>query len=127
MIIRRVDDDGDFVFGHGLADYLTENEAIALLVKQRLWLWLGEWFLNIEAGANWPAILGTRPPALREADREIRRIVSDTPGVVAITQFDMSFDHSIFMVQVVMAVTTEFSTLVPINITQAYGLARRAA
>jgi hypothetical protein len=127
MIIRRVDEDGDFVFGHGLADYLTENEAIALLVTQRLWLWLGEWFLDTSAGINWPAILGTRPPALRLAESEIRRIVRDTPGVEDITTFDMTFEHSIFMVQVYMEVTTEFSTGVPIEFTQAYELSRRAA
>jgi hypothetical protein len=127
MIIRRVDEDGDFVFGHGLADYLTENEAIALLVKQRLWLWLGEWFLNITAGVNWPAILGTRPPALRLAETEIRRVVENTPGVEEITAFDMTFDHAIFMVQVYIEVTTEFSTGVPISHTQAYEVSRRAA
>lgn len=110
MIIRRVDENGDFVFGHGLADYLTQNEAIELLLRQRLWLWLGEWFLDITAGVNWPAILGTRPPALRLAETEIRRIILDTPGVVRITAFDMNFDHRTFMVTIVVRITTEFST-----------------
>jgi hypothetical protein len=109
MIMRREDENGDFVFGHSMADYLTENAAIALLLENRLLLWLSEWFLDITAGVNWPAILGSMPPATTLLEAEVRRCVRDTEGVVAINNLQMTFDHRTFTVDMSLNVMTEYS------------------
>jgi hypothetical protein len=118
MIIRREDENGDFVFGHGMADYLTENAAISLLVTQRLLLWLGEWFLDIGAGVNWPAILGSMPPAVNLLEAEVRRCVRETDGIVAINNLQMAFDHRSFTVDMSLDVTTEFGNEIVIHFVQ---------
>lgn len=110
MIIRREDINGDFVFGHGLADYLTENEAIALLVKDRLLLWLAEWFLDITQGANWTMILGKKPPPILLAEQEVRRIVLGTTDVTAVTKLSVSFDHTTFIVAMSCEISTVYTT-----------------
>ena len=110
MIIRREDINGDFVFGHGLADYLTENEAIALLVKDRLLLWLAEWFLDVTQGANWTMILGRKPPPILLAEQEVRRIVLGTTDVTAVTKLNVSFDHTTFIVAMTCEISTVYTT-----------------
>jgi hypothetical protein len=110
MIIRREDISGDFVFGHGLADYLTENEAIALLVKDRLLLWLAEWFLDISQGANWTMVLGKKPPPILLAEQEVRRIVLGTTDVTAVTKLSVTFDHTTFIVTMVCEISTIYTT-----------------
>ena len=114
MIIRRQDVNGDFVFGHGLADYLTNDEAVALLLKQRLWLWLGEWFLDVTAGVNWWQVLGTRPPALLLAEQELRRIASTTEDVVRVTGLSLSFDHTTFVADITAQIVTVNSSAVQV-------------
>jgi hypothetical protein len=109
MIMRREDENGDFVFGHSMADYLTENAAIALLLENRLMLWLSEWFLAITEGVNWPAILGSMPPATRLLEAEVRRCVLATEGVEAINNLQMTFDHRTFTVDMSLNVMTDYS------------------
>ena len=110
MIMRREDANGDFVFGHGMSDYLTENAAIALLLENRLLLWLGEWFLDISAGVNWPAIIGTKPAALRQAETEVRACAISTVGVERVDNLQIDVDHRTYTVDLYLEITTEFST-----------------
>lgn len=92
MRYRKLDNNGDYCFGHGLADFHEDSpEAVAQAVKTRLRLFTGEWFLDSAEGTPWTqAVLGrhtaeTRAPALRE------RILG-TAGVTALTAFEAGFD-----------------------------------
>ena len=118
MIMRREDINGDFTFGHGLADYLTENAAIAQLVKDRLVLWLGEWFLDITQGVNWPMILGSKPPAVLLAEQEVRRVVLATTDITNVTSVTLAFDHTTFKVDMTCVVSTVYTTGVLIQFQQ---------
>ena len=118
MMIRRIDENGDFVFGHGSADYLTGDPAIALLIEQRLQLWLGEWFLDVTAGVNWWMILGSRPPALILAEQEIRECVAATEGVAQVNSLTVTFSHQTFIAGVSGSVTTVNSNVLLFNIQQ---------
>lgn len=92
MRYRKLDDDGDYSFGHGSADlYQDSPEAVAQAVKTRLLLFAGEWFLDTAEGTPWAqAVLGkhtaeTCGPALRER-------ILDTEGVTEIVSFEAVFD-----------------------------------
>ena len=110
MIVRRQDANGDFVFGHGLNDYLVGNDAVAQLIEDRLLLWLGEWFLDISEGVDWPSVLGTKPPAMNEAEIAVRECVRATETVTDITDFAMAFDHRTFTVDMFVEVSTIYTT-----------------
>lgn len=125
MIIRREDIDGDWVFGHSLADYLTENDAIALLLKDRLLLWFGEWFLDVTAGVHWPLILGIKPPQILLAEQEVRRIVLATEGVTQVTQLTISFSHETFTADMTVEVSTIYTTGVLIQFQQTLQVGRQ--
>lgn len=66
-------------------------EAVGQHVRQRLKTFYGEWFLNTEVGVPWlDRILGRRyDPALAEA--VVKAEILNTPGVVEITSFSVSF------------------------------------
>lgn len=53
MKIRNLNDRGDWLFGKGLQDYLTSQDAIALDIKTYLKLWTGNAFFALQAGVNW--------------------------------------------------------------------------
>lgn len=50
MRYRRMDAQGETLFGHGLDDYATGAEAVALAVRGRLLLLRGEWWEERDAG-----------------------------------------------------------------------------
>jgi hypothetical protein len=81
MRYRKLDDDGDFLFGHGAQDFWTNvPDAPAQAVMTRLMLFVGDWFLDTSDGMDWnQKVLGkftavSRDPAIQE------RILG-TPGV----------------------------------------------
>lgn len=47
---RKLDEYGDYVFGHGLADFYKDAEAVAQAVKTRLLLLYGEWWEDTDGG-----------------------------------------------------------------------------
>lgn len=92
MRVRKLGPTGDFVFGGGRANfYVDQPEGVAQVVKTRLALWLGEWFLNLNEGTDWMgSVLGNRTAALR--DPMIRARVLGTPGVTDIEGYSSTFE-----------------------------------
>ncbi len=87
MIIRNLDSDGDWMFGSGQADYLTQNPAIGLNVKTRLLSWLNDCFFDLQAGIDWLNRLGNKnQEALLSLD--MRRVILKSFGVTGILTFD---------------------------------------
>lgn len=89
--------DGDLEIPLRLAAGL---EAVAIGVRSRLLLFAGEWFLDLAAGVPYlpglgvderAALLGQRYDALRTR-AAFRREILATPGVVALTALQTSFD-----------------------------------
>lgn len=89
MLYRKLDADGDLVFGHGLKDYYQDNvEAIAQSVKTRLQLWRGEWYLNTQEGTPYmQEVLGKNTKDL--AIRALQTRILDTEGVTSIKDFQI--------------------------------------
>lgn len=105
MRVRKMDSGGDRVFGRGRLDFLADSaEAVALLVKARLGLWTGEWFLDVTEGTQWiDGILGHNTRATRDA--VIRERILGTPGVRALLSYSSS------LVSRRLSVTTTIDTI----------------
>lgn len=88
--VRRLDDDGDITtsgvqFLHGLDD-------ITQTIETRLALFLGEYFRDITDGTPWfEQVLG-KNTNLNTSAAVLRNRISQTPGVVRLTSFNMDFD-----------------------------------
>lgn len=82
-----------------------ELAAIAQQVAIRLRTFLGEWFADTTKGVPWlQQILGGKNLAL--AVTLLREVVQMTPGVLSITQLDVSFDDARLLTLTLRATTT---------------------
>jgi hypothetical protein len=101
LICRRLVND-DIVIGHGVADYLTGDDAIVQTVRCELRLILGEWFLDVTRGVPWirnantgvQPILGRFPADLTYAEVTIKAAILRVDGVKSLTSFALDFNHS---------------------------------
>jgi hypothetical protein len=115
MITRRLDSNFDMTFGHGLADFLTETEAIGQNIKTRLLLILPEWFLNITEGTPWRSILGVRFDR-NYSETALRKRILETDGVTKITMFKLAVNSSTRKAVLSVTVETIYSTLVSVQV-----------
>jgi hypothetical protein len=90
MKYRRLSSTGDYVFGGGKEDYLTDREAVAQAIKTKLLLLLGEWWEDTEDGLPlFQEILRQRatPDRVRAVDLLIRERMSRVPHVTDVETY----------------------------------------
>ena len=116
MLIRKRDENGDIYIGHSLVDFLSGDQAIAELLKRRIMLWLGEWFLNVTEGVDWANILGCRPAQVIYLERQMRSVILGTQGVESIQSYDQTFDHRTDGASVTASILTENNTTLALTI-----------
>lgn len=92
MLYRKLDKDGDFSLGHGMADYFA-NEAlgVAQAVKTRLGLLSGEWFLDLQEGTPYAThVFGKQTQ--ETYDPILRRRILQTEGVRELLSYESSWN-----------------------------------
>lgn len=92
MRYRKLDQNGDMVFGHGTNDYYKDQlECVAQSLLTRLQLWRKDWYLDTQDGTPYmQEILGknTQSTALRALQERIL----DTEGVTGIVSISVNTD-----------------------------------
>jgi len=108
MRYRKTDAAGDMTFGGGGRDFWHDvPEAPAQAALSRLYLFLGEWFLDTSDGTAWKTrVLGKYTADTR--DPEIRARVLDTPGVTAIDAYESDLSRGDRRFAVAMTLTTAY-------------------
>lgn len=97
MKYRRLDENWDYVFGHGKNDYLEGREAVGQAVKSRLLLLYGEWWEDLEDGLPlFERILASSGSDAnkRAVDIIFARRIGDTTGVLNVSWYDSTFDRN---------------------------------
>lgn len=89
MIIRQLDQTGDWTFGKGKNNFLTQNSAIGLNISTRLNSWLNDCFFAMTAGIDWLNRMGLKNQK-QLLENDIRRIITQSYGVTAILSFSIS-------------------------------------
>ena len=90
MIVRALDENGDWTFGKGKNNYLKDREALKQSVKTRLYCFLGDCFFDISDGIDWFNRLGEKDQLALQLDVSAR--ILNTEGVTGISLFQASFD-----------------------------------
>lgn len=108
MRYRKLDADGDMVFGGGQAAfYRDQPEAPAQAVQTRLALRTGEWFLDTSAGTPWNTkVLGKFTASVRDAT--LRKRIIGTQGVTEITAYSSTFDPATRKFSVEATISTAY-------------------
>ena len=86
--------DGEMELAGGQLTVITDSEALAQALVNRLKLYLESWFITPQSGVDWPDILNSKPvlpdriePILKDALRRDSRVIK-------IRKFELSFDNA---------------------------------
>jgi hypothetical protein len=87
MRCRALDSTGDYTFGHGRDDFLADQpELVRQLIRTRLLLMSGEWFLDVTEGTPYQTEIVGEHTQLTY-DVAIQSRITGTPGVLQITSY----------------------------------------
>lgn len=92
---RKLTDNGDYTFGRGEQNFITNAEAVAQAIKTRLALLKNEWWENTSDGLPlFQNILGVRGTQenKKSADLLIQERIAETTGVKGIKNFESIID-----------------------------------
>jgi hypothetical protein len=110
MRVRQQDANGDMTFGLGSLNYFVNNSAaVAQIIKTRLGLFLGEYWLDTTQGTDWyGSVLGTKTEITRDA--EITAQILGVKGVAEILSYNSVYDPSKRTFSITGSVMTIYST-----------------
>lgn len=110
MRYRKLDENGDYSFGGGQADFFRDSpETVGQAVKTRLLLWKEEWFLDIDEGTAYlQGIIGKHDQATRDA--VVRSRILDTEGVTGIESLESTIDRETRKLSVSAVIDTIYGT-----------------
>lgn len=95
MRVRQLSPTGDMTFGQSAANYLVDTpEAVAQIVKTRLLLVTGEWFLDVTDGTPWTTE-GQGARAANTFDAMIQSRILSSPGVTEIVNYASSITNRV--------------------------------
>lgn len=92
MMFRNLTTTGDWTFGKGKQNYLTDNAAILMNLKTRLLSFIDDCFFAADQGIDWFNLLG-------EKNRDViiiatKYIINNTYGITAIINVDFYINSS---------------------------------
>ncbi|MGH8786838.1 MAG: hypothetical protein ACREYA_17365 [Cupriavidus necator] len=110
MRYRKLDADGDYVFGGQQADFYKDSpEAVGQAVLTRLRLLRGEWFLDKTEGTPWATeVLGKYTGGTYDA--AIRQCILGTQGVLSLDAYSSSLDTENRALSVSATINTIYGT-----------------
>lgn len=105
-----VDENNDLVFKDGDLVFSTGIDAVVQACRIAIQMFMGEWFLNLDAGLPyWESILGQKPAvAIQAATIYVRRELELVDGVVAVTKLEVTYVRETRTLKVEWQVDTEF-------------------
>lgn len=108
MRIRKVDENGDYVFGRGADNFhVNVPDGPALLASERLSLWRGEWYQDVTDGTPYrERVLGRHTETTR--DLVLRARILGTEGVTAIDAYDAAQNRDTRKLSVSATVSTAY-------------------
>lgn len=108
-ICRAIDSNGDWLFGKGKNDYITNNAEIAQDIQTRLLSFLGDCFFDATAGIDWFNFLSgsKNQNALNLA---VNSTILNTAGVQGMIQLSVNLS-SVRIFNVQYRVQTVYSSL----------------
>ena len=124
MIERALSATGDWTFGLGKQNYLSDQSAIIQDIRTRLYEFLNDAFWNMPAGIDWPRLLGT-PGMKQEITITCRSIILQTYGVKAVNSISSLVDavtrNLVLSFNINTLYTSNFSIQLQLNIAKIRG------
>ena len=88
MIVRALDENGDWLFGKGKQDYLVNQSAVEQSIRTRLSMFLGDCFFATNQGIDWFNLLGSKSQL--QLNLAVSAVLLNTTNVTGILQLSSS-------------------------------------
>lgn len=122
MKYRKMTASGDYMFGQGSLDYISEREAVGQSVKTRLKLLLGEWWEDLEDGLPLFQVIllqrGTEE-GKQTIDLLIQERILGTVHVTGINSFESEINHRQYQANII--IDTEYGQIADTEILEVGG------
>ena len=90
----KINDENELIISNGDLVLTTEdNDAIPQHLRQRLRVLKGEWFLDRTIGLPYFDLIMEKNPSSKLVAAVFKKTILDTPGVLKLNSFDLSFDR----------------------------------
>lgn len=109
-IIRRLDNNHDWCFGRGRADYLRNIDEVAQDIQTKLLEWKWNYFKDYERGIDWRFFLGHKNTKSL-LDEAIKDTVKNIEEVTDITDYKTELNTSDRTYKISLQVTTIYGDL----------------
>ena len=84
---------GDLLLTSGDLTLVKKIDAVKQYAANRLLMYLGEYFLDVEEGLPWFEQLLRKNVSPILIDSILKTYIIDTPGIVQLAEFDFDFDR----------------------------------
>ena len=108
MRYRKLDLNGDMIFGSGRNDYYTDIEAVQQACKTRMLLLRGEWWENQADGLPFFQQIGGTFNNLDAIKKIIRERLQGTEKVVSVTNLEVGLNKDTRVLSFSANVQTEY-------------------
>lgn len=92
MSFRNLDKNGDWTWGSGKNNYVSQSQEIALNIKTRILSFLGDCFFAPAEGIDWWHLLEYNKQA--ELENAVMATIAETEGVESVKQVDSFINSS---------------------------------
>ena len=107
MIIRTIDQDGDWTFGNGIGSYRRNLLALTQDLETRLKEWVGDCFFNVEGGIDWYNRIGSNNR--RELQQDIKVLILQTEGITGVINLSLDYKSTSRNLNLTYSITTIYS------------------
>lgn len=104
---------GDLQLVNGKFAWTTGLDAIAQDIVIRLRLFVGEWFLDLDAGTDWWSYLGEKFTSSRESamHAEMTNVVLAVAGVTAVSNISLALDATTRVLAINLSASSTFGDI----------------
>jgi len=92
MIGRALDKNNDLIVESGSLKIVSDGAEVVQHVRSRLLLYMGEWFLDLQAGTPYFQQIFVKPVNLSNVESIFKRRILDTPGIEKLLEFTMVYE-----------------------------------
>jgi hypothetical protein len=92
MTDLKLDDDGDLALEGNSLVLISGGDEVAQRLLNRLRLWRGEWFLNLNRGTPYREEIFVKRTALSRIESAIKREILTTSGVLELLEYTQDLD-----------------------------------
>lgn len=111
--VLKIDSDGKVVRENGDFVWLEDNEAIIQLIKQKIQMFKGEWFMDLNLGIDYYNIIFPKTSSDFRRYLEFKRVIETVPGVISILDMKLVVENiAIRSYRLTMNISADYGTII---------------